>query len=206
MKYTFLALMVLVFVQCKNKTEMPISPIEESSVEQETSEANLEDSSDKADDNYVKQSNDDEMAEYIMNFLKNDYLKEELSTLEEIDRKFQFYKIDLNNDGKEEVFVNFLSPFFCGSGGCNVLLLSNEGKIITNFSVTRPPIYVEKTIVNGWRILLVRDRGQLKELKFDAGTYPSNPSVVDNAPYDAPSGNAEIMFDENFSKPKTYTY
>ena len=127
-------------------------------------------------------------------------MKDELSFLEPKDRKFQFYKIDLNNDGNEEIFVRLMSSYFCGSGGCTFLLLDKYAEVITKFTVTRAPIFVESTKVNGWSVLLVRDAGVLKELTFENGSYPSNPSVLPKAPYDAPSGHAQLMFDDDVER------
>ena len=62
----------------------------------------------------------------------NDHLKDDIVAMTDSDRKFQMYKIDLNKDGKQEIFVRFLTPYFCGTGGCNFLLLDHEGEIITN--------------------------------------------------------------------------
>ena len=119
---------------------------------------------------FVPQSTDQQTANNLKNFLALDYLKDELSFLEPKDRKFQFYKIDLNNDGNEEIFVRFMSSYFCGSGGCTFLLLDKYGEVITKFTVTRAPIFVESTKVNGWSVLLVKDAGVLKELTFENGS------------------------------------
>ena len=155
---------------------------------------------------FVPQSLDQQTADNIKNFLVNDYLKEDLSFLQAIDRKFQFYKIDLNSDGNDEIFVRFMSPYFCGSGGCTFLLLDKYGEIITRFSVTRAPIFVEPSKVNEWSILLVKDAGVFKELTFQDGSYPSNPSVLPQAPYDAPSGHAEVMFHDELYISKTFNF
>lgn len=155
---------------------------------------------------FVPQSIDPQTANNIKNFLVNDYLKDELEFLQPNDRKFQFYKTDLNADGQEEIFVRFMSSYFCGTGGCTFLLLDKYGEIITKFSVTRAPIFVELTKENGWALLLVKDSGVFKELKYNDGKYPSNPSVLPKAPYDAPSGHAEVMFDDAFYKSKTFTF
>lgn len=160
---------------------------------------------DKASE-FVSQSIDDQTADNLKNFLKLDYLKDDLEYLQATDRKFQFYKVDLNGDGKEEIFVRFLGPYFCGSGGCTFLLLDSYGEIITKFTVTRAPIFVESTKVNGWSVLLVKDAGVFKELVFENGAYPSNPSVLPKAPYDAPSGHAEVMFHDELSKSKTFEF
>lgn len=155
---------------------------------------------------FVAQSTDQQTAANIKNFLVNDYLKDDLSFLQAIDRKFQFYKIDLNGDGNNEIFVRFMSPYFCGSGGCTFLLLDNYGEVITRFSVTRAPIFVEPSKVNGWSLLLVKDSGVFKELTFQDGTYPSNPSVLPKAPYDAPSGHAQVMFHDELYVSKTFEF
>ena len=156
---------------------------------------------------FAKQSVNDKLAIEIKNYITTKLLAEEdLKLIPEGQRKFQFYEIDMNNDGEDEVFVNFMTPYFCGSGGCTILLLNNQLKLITKFTVTRTPLFAEQTLKNGWRILLTRSEGELKEMIYNDGTYPSNPSVIEKAPYDAPSGHAEIMFDTNFSKPKTYNF
>lgn len=155
---------------------------------------------------FVAQSTDQQTAANIKNFLVNDYLKDDLSFLQAIDRKFQFYKIDLNGDGNNEIFVRFMSPYFCGSGGCTFLLLDKYGEVITRFSVTRAPIFVEPSKVNGWSLLLVKDSGVFKELTFQDGTYPSNPSVLPKAPYDAPSGHAQVMFHDELYVSKTFEF
>lgn len=155
---------------------------------------------------FVAQSTDQQTAANIKNFLVNDYLKDDLSFLQAIDRKFQFYKIDLNGNGNNEIFVRFMSPYFCGSGGCTFLLLDKYGEVITRFSVTRAPIFVEPSKVNGWSLLLVKDSGVFKELTFQDGTYPSNPSVLPKAPYDAPSGHAQVMFHDELYVSKTFEF
>ena len=86
---------------------------------------------------FVRQSTDEQTAQNIKTFLTQGFLKDDLSFLQPIDRKFQFYKIDLNDDGNEEIFVRFSSPYFCGSGGCTFFLFDKYGEIITKFTVTR---------------------------------------------------------------------
>lgn len=186
----FIILVLLLISNCKNDKvkETTISPkIEDKSVEVE---------------HVVK----DDTAEKIKTFLTDTYLKNDLEILQEIDRKFQYHEVDLNHDDQNEIFVRFMSPYFCGTGGCTFLLLDSNMNIITQFSVTRAPIFVEQTDKNGWSILLVKDSGVFKELVYENGSYPNNPSVLPKAPYDAPSGHALILFDENYSNEKTKTY
>lgn len=155
---------------------------------------------------FAPQSTDEQTAANIKNFLINDFLKDDISILQPADRKFQFYKVDLNQDGNEEIFVRFFSPYFCGSGGCTFLLLDKYGEIITKFSVTRAPIFVEPTAKNGWSLLLVKDAGVFKELIFKDGSYPANPSMLPKAPYDAPSGHAQVMFEDDLYPSKTFEF
>lgn len=201
MKKLLFLFSLLAFVACKNQnTESETEAVEAEATEETTHEEEAPQSM------YVAASEDDQMAANITNFLKNDYLKDDLSIMQEMDRKFQFYKIDMNGDGNEEYFVNFLSPYFCGSGGCTMLLLDHEGNLMTKFTVMRTPLYVENSEDSEWKDILVYSEGELKELKYQDGKYPSNPSVLPKAPYDAPSANAVIMFEEAHAKAKTYTY
>lgn len=155
---------------------------------------------------FAPQSTDEQTANNLKNYLINEFLKDDISFLKPDERKFQFYKIDLNDDGKEEIFVRLMSSYFCGSGGCTFLLLDKYGELITKFTVTRAPIFVEPTKANGWSLLLVKDAGVFKELQFDEGTYPSNPSLLSKAPYDAPSGHAQVMFGDGLYKCKTFEF
>jgi len=197
-----LALVFMVTISCKEKS----TETKESTTTPEVEVAKTETKQTKQEEEYVSQSVDDQLAKNIKNFLINDHLKNDISAMNDTDRKFQMYKIDLNKDGKDEVFVRFLTPYFCGTGGCSFLLLDHQGEIITNFSVTRAPIFAEQTYKNDWQILLVKDAGVFKELIYKNGTYPANPSLLEKAPYDAPSGHAEIMFDKDFSNCKTYNF
>lgn len=198
--FLFVLCIFLPYVSCKKNPE---KQLKNNAVQMKDS---IKMSKEVIHSEFVNQSTDEETAKQLITFLTRDYLKNDLSILEPKDRKFQFYKIDLNDDGMEEIFVRFFSSYFCGTGGCTLLLLDNDLKIITNFSVTRPPIYAEKTRANGWAILLVKDAGVFKELAFKDGTYPSNPSVLPKAPYDAPSGHAEVLFDDELYKSKTFNF
>jgi len=144
--------------------------------------------------------------EEIKSYLRNNHLKNDLAIMQASDRKFQFHQYDLNGDGEKEIFVRFLTPYFCGTGGCTYLVLHNNGELITKLTVTRAPIFIERSKINGWSVLLVKDSGVFKELKYENGAYPSNPSMLPKAPYDAPSGQAVILFGKPYSKEKDYFF
>lgn len=62
-------------------------------------------------------------------------------------------RADLNGDGKNEVFVYLMGGFFCGSGGCNLLVFSQnmDGySLLANISTSDPPIIVADTQSNGY--------------------------------------------------------
>ena len=104
---------------------------------------------------------------------------------------------DLNGDGIPEAIVYLGPGHWCGSGGCNTLILARDKsswKIVTNMTVTRPPIRVLKDSTNGWRDITVWVEGggihpgYEALLRFDGHSYPSNPTV---APAQRLEGEAE---------------
>lgn len=199
---TYFVCFSFLLISCKKVADTANE--KESTVVKDSMQTNNQKEEIKAE--FVPQSTDEQTAQNIKNFLTQDYLKDDLSFLQPVDRKFQFYKIDLNDDGNEEIFVRFSGPYFCGSGGCTFLLLDKYGEIITKFTVTRAPIFVEPSKVNGWSLLLVKDDGVFKELTFNEGSYPSNPSMLPKAPYDAPSGHAQVMFHDDMYISKTFDF
>ncbi|TRZ42771.1 hypothetical protein DMZ48_11915 [Robertkochia solimangrovi] len=150
-------------------------------------------------------SENTDLTDRLVGFLQ-DRFKEDMEFLKPEDRKFQFDQLDLNGDGNKEIFIRFLTSYFCGTGGCDLLLLKSDLSEITHFTVMNVPLWIEQTQKNGWRIILTRDRDGLKELSYENGTYPNNSSMVEKAPYDAASGNAYIMFDENFNPAITHDF
>lgn len=120
-------------------------------------------------------------AEKIKLFLTTQYLNEgDLRAIDPQDRKFSYQQIDLNNDGKKETFVDFSTPYFCGTGGCTIVLLDDKMKLLTKFTVTNPPFYIETNIENGWSALYLKDGSNWKRLDYKNGKYPSNPSALKN--------------------------
>lgn len=118
-------------------------------------------------------------AEKIAHYIADDYLTPgDLKAIPMNDRKFRYQQIDLNGDGKMEVFVSFYAPYFCGTGGCSMVLLDDHLKPITKFTVTRNRLFAGPEVKNGWKTLLVEDNKGWKELTYENGKYPSNPSLL----------------------------
>ncbi|WP_369027176.1 hypothetical protein [Qipengyuania sp. RANM35] len=93
---------------------------------------------------------------------------------------------DLNSDGADEAIVYLVTPYFCGTGGCNTLILTPAGPMwekVGEISVSRTPITVMDTSSNGWKDITVAIGGGGGApgnalLKFDGKAYPSNPTVA----------------------------
>lgn len=98
--------------------------------------------------------------------------------IDSLSRTFTLFEYDLNEDNKKEILVAQNGPYFCGSGGCTIILFSPEGNTITTFTVTRTPVIVLPDRSNGWNDLLLESNGKFHRLKFDGKKYPSNPSTA----------------------------
>lgn len=115
--------------------------------------------------------------------------------------------VDLNGDGRQEVIVYFLGPDWCGSGGCTLFVLTPAGpsfKVITEMTVSHPPIRVLATKTNGWNDLSVRVQGggiqpgYDAKLSFNGKKYPGNPSdPPDRKLQENPAGKNVISSLEN---------
>ncbi|WP_276481437.1 hypothetical protein [Paraflavitalea pollutisoli] len=119
-------------------------------------------------------------AELVRNTLTTAIFKNELPAIDPRERKFIFEEIDLNGDGKKEIFVGFDGTYFCGTGGCRTLLLSHHGKLITSFSVTEYPVIVRPSTTQGWKDLVVGTasaRPSMHLIKWNGKKYPGNPST-----------------------------
>lgn len=105
----------------------------------------------------------------------NDDLSKNL--IDEQSRKFKVFEHNINEDTKKEIFVGLTGSYFCGSGGCTVLLLNPEGELITKFTVTEYPLLIAETYTKGWNDLILHSQGKDHLMKFNGKTYPSNPSI-----------------------------
>lgn len=93
---------------------------------------------------------------------------------------------DLNDDGSPEAIVYMLGVQWCGSGGCDTLILGQRGrswKMVTDVSITSPPVRVLPSTSKGWHNLGIWvggggiQTGYEVELTFDGKTYPENPTI-----------------------------
>ena len=122
----------------------------------------------------------------LESFLGNYYQRLHLEGDPPIRVAYDVAATDLNGDEVEEVLVYLRSDYFCGTNGCNLLILARHGeafRVVTEISVAKPPIRVLDTRSHGWRSLAVRtsDWDILKPfeagLAYNGESYPRNPSI-----------------------------
>jgi hypothetical protein len=111
----------------------------------------------------------------LQQLYKNDLAN---NLVDSFSRRFILFEYDLDNNGSNEIFTGFTGPFFCGSGGCTILLLAANGDIITTFTVTDYPVVIASSTTNGWKDLYLESRGKFHLATFNGKTYPSNPTLL----------------------------
>lgn len=104
---------------------------------------------------------------------------------------------DLNGDGALELVAYAQGPERCGSGGCDLYVLSRTAAgwhVVADVHVTRTPIRIASTKSHGWHDLVVHVAGggilpgHDVTLRFDGKRYPGNPSLLPARPAGAGSG------------------
>jgi len=132
-------------------------------------------------------------------------LKKDLPAMTKDDRFFYYEAFDLNNDNKDEYFVGFSNPYFCGSGGCSGYILNNDGSVINSFTVTDFPIFIGPTSSENFKDLIFKSGNTLHSLKMKNGKYPSNPSVQEKWKGDIPK-DSPVILDINAKKLEKYSF
>jgi hypothetical protein len=107
---------------------------------------------------------------------------------------------DLNGDGHLETFVYATDS--CGSGGCDLSVLSPQGKsyrqVMEASGPTQLPIRLLATSTRGWRDIGVTvagggvRRAYMARLQFNGRRYPDNPTVPPAIPLKRPTGKLLI--------------
>lgn len=123
----------------------------------------------------------------------NVLLKKDLVAMTKEDRFFYYQAFDLNNDKKDEYFVGFSNPYFCGSGGCSGYILNNDGSLINSFTVTDFPIFVTTSTTEKFYDLIFESGGKFYLLKMKNGKYPSNPSVQEVVKENVPKESIKVL-------------
>ncbi|HET7259786.1 MAG TPA: hypothetical protein VFI75_08690 [Candidatus Acidoferrum sp.] len=127
-------------------------------------------------------------------FLRNYF--GEPDALSEHDRPTRYSSVivELKDDGTKQAIVYITGRAWCGSGGCVMLILDPQGasyRVVTQTTITRPPIRVLNSKSNEWHDLGVMvagggiKPGYEAQLSFDGKAYPSNPTVSPARPLKA---------------------
>lgn len=86
-----------------------------------------------------------------------------------MEARYAYGRVDLNGDGIEEVLAILIGPMFCGTGGCNLLLLKKDEDgftVINAFPISRLPIIVSDHKTARWSDIVRPEHGGGAELSY----------------------------------------
>ena len=108
-------------------------------------------------------------------------LKEKYDLDESDAKKTRYYYnyVDLNGDGKNEIFAEVVGPFTSGSGGDSAIIYTENNGIleeIDDFSLITNPVIISDEKTNGWNNIIVESSDDTAEkkyvvLKYDGDDY-----------------------------------
>ena len=92
---------------------------------------------------------------------------------------FRYALADLDGDKRDDALVLLVGPFWCGTGGCTMLIFhatDNGYSFVSDSSATSEPIRVATGESDGWHDLIVDTKNSADVLlKFDGTRYPPDP-------------------------------
>jgi hypothetical protein len=123
-------------------------------------------------------------------------------------RRFIYNAVDLNDDGKDEFLVGLIGMEFCGSGGCTMLVINKDYKVVTSITLVKYPVYVGapggKEVTKGYSNLYIHTGGKgLVKMAWNGKSYPTNPSLQPAAPASLVKGKFEFL---KATDQETYTF
>ncbi|MGK7932738.1 MAG: hypothetical protein AB4041_15075 [Microcystaceae cyanobacterium] len=100
--------------------------------------------------------------------------------------KYKIAEIDLNDDQKKDALVFLIGSYWCGTGGCTLLVFEqtdNNYRLVSQVPLVREPVIVSDNKTKGWYDIIIHNSGgglpaKNVALKFDGTTYPENPSAL----------------------------
>lgn len=129
------------------------------------------------------------------------YLKDNKGPL---NSQYEYVRMDLNNDGLREGIVLFNLPhsYWCGWSGCTMAIFEagdNRFALKSETQRIRGPLVLAQNQTNGWEDIVVRLSGMNEAdrnvvLKFNGLSYPDNPLMGDDIPYDVASLSGTRIF------------
>ncbi len=120
--------------------------------------------------------------------------------------RYAYERVDLNGDGREELLVYLMGSFFCGSGGCSMLILREapEGGylLVNDYSITQLPVIVSPGKSNGWNDIWRMESGGGAEASyvrhsFDGRRYAKKERIgASKAPEGKPCLAGEVTYEK----------
>ncbi|MGE7024271.1 M56 family metallopeptidase [Solibacillus cecembensis] len=108
--------------------------------------------------------------------------------------KYYYNYVDLNGDGKDEIFTVVMGPYTSGSGGSTALLVTetDSGELRVNQALTliQTPVVISDNVTNGYKEIVVMNSGGGAEghfVKLTADEEKYN-SVNDGTPIEGLKG------------------
>lgn len=103
----------------------------------------------------------------------------QIASIDETDR-FSYAFVDLNGDGKDEAIIHLTGRGWCGTGGCQLYVLTPDGasyRFVARIPATRPPIRVLDKMSHGWHNVSASIRDDAThvyegEFRFNGDKYP----------------------------------
>ena len=120
--------------------------------------------------------------------------------------RYYYNYVDLNDDGKNEIFAEVVGPYTSGSGGNSaVIFKDNNGVLeeVDDFKFVRNPIIISSNKTNGWNDIICESSGEgtIKKyvvLKYDGEDYSDVEESQTIDSIDDVSGSAIISNDMEY--------
>jgi hypothetical protein len=102
--------------------------------------------------------------------------------------RYYYNLVDLNGDGKPEAIVYPLGSYFCGTGGCTLMIfqpINKTYKLIGKIPLSHSPIIVTEQKTTGWKDLIRPTAGgglplNYSYLRYRQGKYTEGTEVPQN--------------------------
>ena len=120
--------------------------------------------------------------------------------------RYYYNYVDLNGDGKNEIFAEVVGPYTSGSGGNSaVIFKDNNGVLeeVDDFKFVRNPIIISSNKTNGWNDIICESSGEgttkkYVVLKYDGEDYSDVEESQTIDSIDDVSGSAIISNDMEY--------
>ncbi len=107
------------------------------------------------------------------------FTKQELQKVRFLERE-----IDLDHSYETREFLLYLlDPMVCGTGGCTLFVMNDEGEVLSQTSVTKLPLFTTTNLASeqkpgSWKDLYVWSNGSYRQLIYRDGSYSNNASMA----------------------------